>query len=343
MILALVLATMALGPAGASPTVNSVGRNGFLRTDGIWIVNSEGRRILLRGVNYPGLSWEPQPDKHKEAAYRRFAEIGCNVVRLPISWAHLEPLPGVFDDKYLYGYVDKDIRWARKYGLFVVLDMAQWKWAERFGGNGVPDWAVQAYPPTEGGMRKFASDFWVNSTLQGHLSQVWRWVASIYANEPTIAGYDLFNEPWSYTLMDSNMTAKYVHEFYLNVIESVRDVDLNHMIFLEPIGTNSLNITLEKSIVWSPHFYPLAFTPTYFAENVTLLEADLAAKYRKFVIEFAKPMWIGEFGAFMKDDSYINWLHDAIGLFDRYQIGWAWWPINEGLRQQIPSVISLSS
>jgi len=41
------------------------------------------------------------------------------------------------------------------------------------------------------------------------------------------------------------------------------------------------------------------------------------------------PIWIGEFGAFMKDESHHNWLQDATTLFDKYMVGWAWWAFGE--------------
>ena len=74
-----------------------------------------------------------------------------------------------------------------------------------------------------------------------------------------------------------------------------------------------------------PHFYTLSFASHYYPSNVTLLEADITAKHQRFVVEMGSPMWTVEFGAFMKDSSYNNWLKDAVRLFDKYQVGWAWW------------------
>jgi len=84
---------------------------------------------------------------------------------------------------------------------------------------------------------------------------------------------------------------------------------------------NTFKFSLKRNIVWSPHFYPLSFAPSYFPENATRLEADLAVKYAKFVLELGTPIWIGEFGAFMKDDSHVDWLKDATRLFGKYQLG----------------------
>jgi hypothetical protein len=73
---------------------------------------------------------------------------------------------------------------------------------------------------------------------------------------------------------------------------------------------------------------------------VTILEADLAAKYQTFVLSSKLPMWMGEFGAFMKDHSAEQWLEDAKTLFDKYQVGWAWWAYTDpGHGNSIPDCL----
>jgi hypothetical protein len=174
-------------------------------------------------------------------------------------------------------------------------------------------------------MRKAISDFWADPSLQDHLVMVWKNVASHYANEPAVAGYDLLNEPWMYTSIIPELNATHIDSFYVKVAEAVRAVDPNHIIFLEPANMNTFNTSFDDKIVWAPHFYPWSFAPHYYPENLTILEADFVAKYEMFVLRSNVPMWIGEFGAFMKDHSAEHWLGDAKTLFDKYQVGWAWW------------------
>jgi hypothetical protein len=308
------------------PNIFAAKAQGFLSVQGTQIIDSTGRPVLLRGVNYPGYqSGGADSRLHSESAYEIFARSGFNVVRLPISWGNLEPFPGAFYESYLSRYVDRDIRWAKKYGLYIILDMHQFNWASRFGGNGVPDWAVTQFPPTQIGMLQAVSEFWNNSVLQDHLTNVWTKVALRYAKEPTIAGYDILNEPWIYNSVIPNLNASHVDSFYVKVIESIRTVDSNHTIFLEPANLHTNSFPLKDKIVWSPHFYPLSFAPHYHPLNITVLRADLDAMYKRFVLEMGSPMWIGEFGAFMQDASSEQWLRDAVALFNEYQVGWAWW------------------
>jgi len=301
---------------------------GFISTYETAIVDSQGQAVLLRGVNYPGYE-KNRPELHTSAAYRDLAAFGFNVVRLPISWTNLEPSPDVFNLTYVTEYLAQDIAWAKSAGIYVVLDMHQYLWASRFGGNGAPEWTVQNYAPNTTGMRQAVSDFWSNTTLQNHLIQVWVKLAQHFVNEPAIAGYDLLNEPWIYSSTEPIRYTTAVNTFYSRAVQAIRGVDQNHIIFLEPANINSAELPTRKNIVWSPHFYPLSFNPSYYPQNFTILENDFLAKYKMFQLEPNVPMWIGEFGAFMRDDSSrATWLQDALTLFNRYQVGWAWWTYN---------------
>jgi aryl-phospho-beta-D-glucosidase BglC (GH1 family) len=322
--IALLALAIILGMVIAAARTVSAQTTGFLSVKGTWIVDSSGNPILLRGVNYLGYQCG-RAVSHSESAYASFAQMGFNVVRLPISWANIEHIKDYFDITWLIWYVDQDVQWARKYGIYIVLDMHQYNWASRFGGCGAPDWSVAQYPPTEQGMREAVSDFWTDISLQAHLVMVWGKIASHYANEPTIAGYDLLNEPWVYSSVIPSLNASHLDSFYTRVTAAIRAVDQNHILFLEPANMNTLNTSFDNKIVWSPHFYQLSFASKYYPQNLTVLQADLAAKYQTFDLGSKTPMWIGEFGAFMTDGSADNWLKDAKALFDKYQIGWAWW------------------
>lgn len=281
---------------------------------------------------------------HDEATYTRFAQLGFNVVRLQISWAFLEPKPGVFDLSYLTNYVNKDIQWAKNQGLYIVLDMHQYYWAQRFKlpksvACGVPDWAVRQYPSSMDGMRQFVSNFWLNDSLQDHLADLWKRIARTYSNDTTIAGYDVLNEPFIYTSVVPYLNATYVNHLYDNLIRSVRSVDSNHIIFLEPANMYASS-KAERNIVWSPHFYVLAFNSTYSSElGKKLLSEQLAAMYRKFVVGSGTPMWIGEFSGFMKDGTYRGYLQDSEKLFNQYQLGWAWWGFKAEFGEKVPNVL----
>ena len=336
LLIILVTATPALIPmVVATPT-----GQGFLSTRGTSIVDSAGQVVQLRGVNYPGYEDTPS-SQHLQGAYLFLARLGFNVVRLPISWANMEPQPGVFDTEFLTWRVDQDVLWAGVAGVRIILDMHQIYWAERFGGLGAPDWSVQQYPASQTGLREAVTDFWTDTNLQDQLISVWVKIAQHYANQPTLAGYDILNEPWIYTSIDPSLNGTTIDSFYARAVQAIREVDKNHIIFLEPANLDAFKLPNLTNIVWSPHFYQLAFVNKYYEENYTLLEADFQAEYQQFMLEMEVPMWIGEFGSFIPDHaSSVKWTQDVVTLFNRNSIGWAWWAYTG--TNQIPNILFLT-
>ena len=102
---------------------------------------SDGRQILLNGINvvckdkklgylFPNL----------EKSFRSFHEMGFNLIRFGIFWDGVEPQPGVYDMEYLKRVKDT-ITLARKYDLYVMVDMHQDLFAQKYA-DGAPDWAA---------------------------------------------------------------------------------------------------------------------------------------------------------------------------------------------------------
>src|SRR5581483_853305 len=130
----------------------------------------------------------------------QMASWGVNVVRLPIAWSYLEPAPGVVDRTYLHDQVDAVIRFARRHGIGVVLEMHQFQWSPCFpGGNGAPAWTCEGggYP----GPMQAQHDFWAGALapdgrrLIDHLLDVWRLLARHYRHARAVIGFDFLNEP----------------------------------------------------------------------------------------------------------------------------------------------------
>jgi len=93
---------------------------GFLRASGTSIVDGAGKTVQLRGASFDGYEYGMGNVvvTHSESDYQKMASWGFNVVRLQFAWAFVEPQPGKYDDSYLSQYVDRDVAWAAKYGLY---------------------------------------------------------------------------------------------------------------------------------------------------------------------------------------------------------------------------------
>jgi hypothetical protein len=313
----------------------------WLSTEGKWIVDSEGNIVILRGANFMGYefgSW----GSHIEEDYAKMASWGFNVVRLPIAWHHIEKSSGVYDESYFTNYVDRDIAWAKKYGIYIILDMHQWYWSPRFTffsdkgetGNGVPVWMVNGYENSREGMNQAITDFWLgkgpngtspsepNPSMQDRFIAVWKYVATRYSNETTIV-YELFNEPPRGTLTTQE-AASYLNPFYNKLIDQIRTIDSNHILFYEPIGgysTSTAQLLNKLNMAFSFHFYELR---NNYSGNVEDLLKEWKKKY-DFVKDWSIPISVGEFGAYSGVINALLWINDTLSIFNENRLSWMWW------------------
>src|SRR3984957_7276175 len=176
------------------------------------------------------------PDVLTPAAAQHMAALGFDVVRLGIIWKGLEPGTGSINnpaictkgtpkasdagqfnasvfDAYL-NQLDSTVALLAQYGIYSLIDMHQDVYNEAFGGEGapdwavctdgitprpqfnVPDWSVNLHGP---GVVTAYTHFWRNDVvgnLQGEFDSIWARVASHFRNNPSVIGYDPFNEPY---------------------------------------------------------------------------------------------------------------------------------------------------
>ena len=178
-------------------------------------VDNKGRHVILNGINV--VSKSKQEQYLFQAGPEFYANLktwGFNSIRFYINWDGFESEPGVYNEDYLKE-IDKRIQWAADNDLFVVLDMHQ----DLFGvkhGNGAPKWAIldegkthttgaiwsDAYMMSESVQTSF-DNFWANKPavdgvgIQDHYANLWKHIAKRYANNSTVIGYDIMNEPFA--------------------------------------------------------------------------------------------------------------------------------------------------
>ena len=326
------------------------------------IVDGAGRQILLRGANLNSLGdyHQANPDLPPvapvtDADWDEMAARGISVVRLLMSWSKLEPTRGSFDDAYveqLRGAVTE----AGARGIYVVLDMHQDAYGKyiatpvgtacsggteaAIGWDGAPQWATLtggADTCRSPGVREsapavaaaFGALYENRDGIRDELAAAWEHVATAFAKDPTVAGYDLLNEPTSNAVVD-DLPGRYT-ELVASTLAAIRSGEraaggFSHLAIVEPVVGFPLPDTMPtmpggetSSLVFAPHNYAEAIGPTIITIEQTYdIDARKAA-------ELGTALWIGEYGWWDTEPATVTKLARYAAAEDSHLGAGAWW------------------
>ncbi|HEX8977605.1 MAG TPA: cellulase family glycosylhydrolase [Solirubrobacteraceae bacterium] len=285
--------------------------------------------------------------------FTQMRPLGYDSIRLNVSWSLLEPSPGHIDGRYI-NRIAQVVGWARSAGLYVILDMHQDAWSKYLystpsdhctapyqpirGYDGAPRWASihtqpvcalngtrELDPAVEEDFAKLFQDAKAPDGvgLREHFTAVVAALARRFRNDPTVAGYDLLNEPTFFKVPGTD--ASVLLPFYAKVIAGVRHrvPGFRQLFFIEPGALRDVsdrsNITVSwssysryRNVVYAPHVYTRTFTPRWFPMN---------GGYRSAVADtrhLGLPLWVGEFGSNPADTATVLTAHyreqDVFGL-----------------------------
>lgn len=331
-------------------------------SDGRWLNDSSGRVLILRGMNVTGSNKWPDPETGKffpawlsPDDFKLIASWGYNSVRFLIIWEAIEPEKGRFDENYLND-VYTITEWARDAGLLTILDMHQDIYSRKFYGDGAPEWAVldDGIPFTprtpwynnylEPAVQRAYDSFWQNRDgIQDEYFEAWKRVAEKFADADWVVGYDIMNEPFPGTTFNPDeFDEKYFQQFYDKAIDSIFEVDTQHLIFIEPnaMRTNVLaGVGLPSALVfdkdrvshlaYAPHFYDPATTANYRYDNdISRLRDAIQAVYDD-AERIGIPVWVGEWGVWEGDIVNADkFLEDQLSVLDEFIAPWSFWNYN---------------
>jgi hypothetical protein len=340
------------------------------------IADSLGAAVTLRGVNVNQLGAYYQQDATiaavlplTEQDFADIAALGMNVVRLTLSWSELEPERGRISAEYLRR-IRQAVDWAWSHGVYVLLDVHQDAWSQHvaaephrrcragtapmIGWDGAPPWATytdDTAPCQVAGRdlapnvsRAFQSFYVDRDDIQSSLITVWRALASEFAGDAAIAGYDLINEP---NFGDAPPIASTVMlaNFYARSIQAIRQAEdshpggFHHLVFVEPsiiwsgFGLDNLpprGFTSDPQIVFSPHLYNESITADQdFGFNLISIERGFGLAQRA-AAQLGAPLWIGEWGYFKGPHEQAALLERQLRAEDALQVGSAIWVWKQG-------------
>lgn len=319
----------------------SVFSQGYLKRSEKKILDKEGNEIILRGMGLGGwllqegymlktssfAGTQHEIEAHiedmigkekKEEFYERWyenhftrkdaeqmAEWGFNSVRLPMHYKlytlPIEDEPVAGQNTWLdKGFIITDslLDWCADNEMYLILDLHAAP-----GGQG-QDANISDYDDTK-------PSLWESEANRAKTVALWRKLAERYANEEWIGGYDLINEPnWD---LPGNTLLK---ELYVDITEAIREVDTNHIIFIEgnwfATDFNGLTPPWDDNMVYSFHRY-------WNTNDIGTINYLIQIRNTHNV-----PLWMGESG-----ENSNQWFKEAITLLESNDIGWAWWPLKK--------------
>ncbi|HUS23861.1 MAG TPA: cellulase family glycosylhydrolase [Candidatus Binatia bacterium] len=265
--LAIALALSACSDGGVAPPEGSGQAGGpqQLRRDGRWLVDRDGRVVLMHGVN---LVWKNAPfvPADTPAGFRAadaawLESHGFNSARIGVLWSGVSPQQGAIDASYLAAW-DRIVQLLAAHRVWMLFDFHQDMLGPKYQGEGVPDWAVDALagPATEAlGAPTFGFPFnyftpqvseafdnlWAEQgPIWDSHRDAWKAVAARWKSQPYSMGYDLLNEPWPGIEWSSCIVPPMVgcgdtdtselQPFFENAIAGIRQVDRDNLVWLEP-------------------------------------------------------------------------------------------------------------
>jgi len=168
-----------------------------IRIEGNRFLNEQGDTVLFRGLCFSDPVKMVRDGKWSEAHFAEAARWGANVVRFAVHPTHLNSLG--WDSTFVA--IDQGIQWARQHHLYVIID---WH--------------------SIGNLRQGKYTHEMYNTTLSETFRFWRTVAQRYRDEPTVALYELFNEP----TVTGDDTGECTWEQWRGILEQIIDTVRTH-------------------------------------------------------------------------------------------------------------------
>jgi aryl-phospho-beta-D-glucosidase BglC (GH1 family) len=303
----------------------------YFTTSGTEILNRQGNPVVIKGFGLGGwLLPEGYMFNITHPAGEGASEIYAQVEEL-IGASETEQWINDFRDNYV---TEEDIKLMKSWGadhirvpfhynIFYDIDTGEFNedgfdrmntllvWCKRNRMDVILDMHAAPGAQSDGPIADSDGEarFWTESDTYWPITiKIWKEIARRYKDETIIIGYDLLNEPVTPSPYDNTDLAR----FYSQIIEAVRKIDKDHILFIEG---NYWATTFD-------YLYPPMDDNMVYAFHKYWNETDQGTIQYLLNLrdEYDVPLWLGESG-----ENSNPWFYETIALMERNNIGWNWW------------------
>jgi endoglycosylceramidase len=324
-----------------------------LRAEGTTLRDALGRVVVLRGVNAGGHSKLPPYapfdftasgyDAALAAYLDRAAAWGINALRVPFTWAAVEPTQGAYDDAFLMRYEALlDAAWAR--GMYTIVDFHQDVYADIYCGDGFPAWTVPGPHPAphhdcpswgaeylgDADVQAAFDAFWASgSPVRASYDTLWDMMAAREADRPGVIGFEPFNEPAWGTADAATWEATTLTSFYADIAARLHAKAPGALVFFDTTGTDAVTVStslkrpMGDGLVFAPHYYQYAALGGTMPnpDNVQLSLQAWSSRGTAWGV----PVLVGEFGVSNQSPDTAAYVSAHFDAFDALGLsGTAW-------------------
>ena len=228
--------------------------NAFVHVKGANLVTgNDDTPLYLRGVAFGNEVWSNNnisTTDHSEIDFQRVKEMNMNTIRFYLNYHIFEDDTNPYTYKQTgWDWLDQNVSWAKKYGIYLNLNIHIPQGGFQSEGDGLALWDIPEN--------------------QNRLIALWKAIATRYAQEPAIGGYDLLNEPYV------TVGVEQWQSLAQRLVDEIRTVDTNHLLVVEQLAAvaNNWSITSDpaycqflvndayKNVMYDFHFYePMDYT-----------------------------------------------------------------------------------
>ena len=232
-----------------------------------------------------------------EADIKWLSEAGVNIIRLPFDYRLLSHDDFLGRDMHGYQYLDEAISWCEQYNIYVLLDMHGAPGGQT--GDNIDNSDGYPWLMVDEGMKQQACDIWQD-------------IAKRYADNTTVIGYNLLNEPIPH-YFEKDTLKPHLEPLYKRITEAIRAVDENHIVFIGGAVWET-----DFSVFSEPFDDKLAYT---FHKYWMPPEQEEIQEYVDFRAKYNVPILMGESG-----ENEDEWVKNFRELLDENEIHWTFWP-----------------